>query len=343
MRKIILTIDYELFLGEKTGSVRECMIEPTKRLAYILDKNHSKMTVFWDILHYYRLLQLEKRFLELKQDRLLIEEQISNLVIRGHDIQLHLHPHWLDASYNDGKWNFKYDRFKLHSLSNENKIDDINSIVGCVSISKKIMENLVRKVNPEYKVQAFRAGGYLVEPFDKIKDALFLNEIKIDSSVCPGSVNSNTFYSFDFRSYPNIFKYNFESTPKNVVASGGFTEIPITTIKIPAIINFFFKLFKKYKYVNIENERKGTGTGEYSYSNVRTFSSKLISLTQAKFAQLTTDSNFRERFHYLFKRVTDYSTMIIHPKLLNTHTLGILDDYISTNKIRFLSIKDFLS
>ena len=66
MKKIVLTIDYELFLGEKTGNVKNCMIEPTEKLASILEKNSSRMTVFWDILHYYRLLELEKSFSELR-------------------------------------------------------------------------------------------------------------------------------------------------------------------------------------------------------------------------------------------------------------------------------------
>ena len=117
MKEIILTIDYELFLGKETGSVKECMIEPTEKLALILEKNGSKMTVFWDILHYYRLLELENNYSELKQDRILIEEQILDLARRGHDIQLHLHPHWLDAKYENSKWNFNYERFKLHNLS----------------------------------------------------------------------------------------------------------------------------------------------------------------------------------------------------------------------------------
>ena len=139
MKEIVLTIDYELFLGKETGTVRECMIEPTKKLASILDKNESKMTIFWDILHYYRLLELEKIYSELSQDRLLIEEQILDLARRGHDIQLHLHPFWFDAKYENSKWNFNYTRFKLHSLSHENNPNDINTIIGCFSISKRLM------------------------------------------------------------------------------------------------------------------------------------------------------------------------------------------------------------
>src|ERR1035437_8742803 len=126
MKEIILTIDYELFLGEKTGTVKKCMIEPTAKLISFLKKNNSKMTVFWDILHYYLLLQYEKNFPELKDDRLLIEKQILDLAKNGHDIQLHLHPHWLDAQYENGRWIFQYGRFRLNKLKNEDKKDDIN-------------------------------------------------------------------------------------------------------------------------------------------------------------------------------------------------------------------------
>ena len=59
--------------------------------------------------------------------------------------------------------------------------------------------------------------------------------------------------------------------------------------------------------------------------------------------QLTTDSNFRERFNYLFKKSPEYSTMILHSKLLNNHTIEIIKEYISRNKVRFISIRDYLN
>jgi hypothetical protein len=340
-KDIILTIDYELFLGESTGKVKETMIEPTQKLLSILEKNDSRMTVFWDILHYYRLLELEENFSELNQDRLLIEEQILDLAKKGHDIQLHLHSHWLDAQYENNKWIFSYDRFKLHNLSAENDPEDINTISGCVKITKKLMEDLIRSVNPEYKVTTFRAGGYLIEPFSKLKDALAANEIKIDSSVCPDLVNDNELFSFNFKSYPNKQNYNFELSPKDIINTGSFTEIPITTVKIPALINIYFSFIRRMKYPDLESERKGSGTGDYFKSNRYTDLMKLISLLRPSVRQLTTDSCFKERCSYKLKKIPDYSNMILHPKLLNCHTLGILDDYVSTNKVCFISIKDF--
>jgi len=342
-KDIILTIDYEIFLGKNTGTVQNCMIEPTKKLASVLENDGSKMTVFWDILHYYRLLELENNFKELRKDRILIEEQILDLARKGHDIQLHLHPHWLDAEYVDCKWKFNYDRFKLHSLWNENNPSDINTIIGCISISKKLIEGLISTVNSSYKTTTFRAGGYLIEPFSEIMNALLKNDIKIDCSVSPNLFYNNRIFSFDFRSYPNSTKYRFESSPKDIEANGSFLEIPITTIRIPSFYNAFFTLLRIIKYPQLENEREGSGVGEYYVSRRFVYIKKLISVFLPSLYQLTTDNNYRERFSYILKKAPNYSTMILHPKLLNTHTLRILDEYVKEKRIRFISVQDFLT
>jgi len=203
------------------------------------------------------------------------------------------------------------------------------------------MEDLIRRVDPNYQVTTFRAGGYLIEPFNKIKDAFDENDIRIDSSVCPDIFNDYGIFSFDFCFYPNKLKYNFEYTPKDIAQEGCFVEVPITTVKIPAYINIFLTLIRIIKYRNIESERKGSGVGEYFGPN-RPFYRKLFSLLKPRINQLTTDSNFKERFSYVFKKVPEYSKMIIHPKLLNSHTIELLDDYVSTNKIRFISIQNLL-
>ncbi|HSW54547.1 MAG TPA: glycosyltransferase [Ignavibacteriaceae bacterium] len=342
VKEIILTIDYELFLGKETGNVKDVIIEPTQKILSILEKNDSRMTVFWDILHFYRLLGLEKNHPALKEDRLLIENQILDLASKGHDIQLHLHPHWLDAKYENNRWIFNYQRFKLHNLSIENKKDDINTIAGCICIAKALMENIIRKVKPDYKVTTFRAGGYLIEPFDKLRNVLLSNGIRTDSSVCPNLENDNGVFSFNFNSYPVKQYYYFENTPKEITGLGSFIEIPVTTLKIPAFINIYFTFLRKLKYPSLESERKGRGVGEYFKDVKPSYLKRIISLTHSRFRQFSTDSSFNELFTYEYNRVPLYSTMILHPKLLNSHTLRILDDYVSTNKVCFISIKDFI-
>lgn len=343
MKTFILTIDYEIFLGSQTGTVEKCMIEPTNKLAEILDINNSKMTVFWDILHYYRLSELENEHPELKKDRKLIDEQISFLISKGHDIQLHLHPHWIDAVFAHGKWKFKYERFNLHALSEENNPEKIETITGCVTISKELMEREIRKHDPEYKVTTFRAGGYLIEPFIKLRRAFEDNSIYLDSSVLPGMYYDNLINGYDFRNYTDHNSYRFINSPSEFTKEGKFTEIPITTVSIPVHKNLLYTLIRRLKYPDLESGRIGTGSAESvdgrKKSKLKQF---ILLLTKSKKTVFTTDGNFIEKFDYMYQKVKNKSTMILHPKLLNQHTLDILRDKVTDNDIKFISINSFL-
>ena len=62
IKKILLTIDYEIHFGSKTGTVKERMIDPTKRLMNLCDRFDCTMTIFWDILHYYKLREFETKY-----------------------------------------------------------------------------------------------------------------------------------------------------------------------------------------------------------------------------------------------------------------------------------------
>lgn len=343
MKTFILTIDYELFLGSRTGSVEKCMVEPAYKLAEILDTNNSKMTVFWDILHYYRLTELQNDYPEIKNDKKLIDEQISFLISKGHDVQLHLHPHWLDAAYKEGKWKFIYDRFNLHALSEEENVGKIDTILGCITISKQLMERVISKYSPGYNVTAFRAGGYLIEPFLKLKKAFEQNNIFVDSSVLSGLSYDNPVNKYDFRNYPDKNYYRFENGPSQFSIKGKFAELPITTLSIPIYKNLFFTLIRRLKYPDLESGRLGTGSEESANKGKKSNLKKILEiLTKPKHTAFTTDGNFAERFNYMIQKVNNNSTMILHPKLLNHHTLSLIKDKLANNNIKFISINNYL-
>lgn len=51
-------------------------------------------------------------------------------------------------------------------------------VEGC-----EILHLLARSVEPDYKIVAFRAGGWAVQPFSLLKKAFLSADIRIDSSV----------------------------------------------------------------------------------------------------------------------------------------------------------------
>ena len=342
MKKIILTIDYELFLGSVTGDVNSCMVEPTRKLDTLLSTNGSKMTIFWDILHYYKLMEYQNLFPKLKNDVQIIEKHILFLAREGHDIQLHLHPHWLDAVYKDGKWNFNYMRYKLQNLSESDNQNDINTIIGCLNISKNILENLIKTVNPEYRVTTLRTGGYLIEPFSKLREALMKLNILVDTSICPDLINENEIFSYNFLKYPKLNSYKFSDEPKNINEKGRFIEVPIKTVVIPIHLYLCYTFLRHTKYKNLKKELKGSGAGSTTQHKKNIYMKFLELLFKRKVSQFTTDGNFKEIIYYMINHVDENSTMILHPKLLNEHTISLITALTQTNKVKFISLKNYL-
>ena len=76
MRKILITLDYELFFL-KSGSIGKCIIEPTERLLSILDKENIKASFFVDSGYILKLKEYMQSFNVLKKDYDLINQQIN--------------------------------------------------------------------------------------------------------------------------------------------------------------------------------------------------------------------------------------------------------------------------
>ena len=127
---------------------------------------------------------------ELKQYHSALEKQardfkshVQHLLRLGHDIKLHLHPHWLGAVYlqKENRWRFSYERYSLHDLEDSN--GGVETIGGIIRISEEFLLDICREVDSEHDIMAFRSGGYFVKPFSYIKKALEVNGINIDPSV----------------------------------------------------------------------------------------------------------------------------------------------------------------
>ena len=153
MKKVILSFDYELFFGERSGTVDNSIIRPTELLLNKLDKINGKATFFVD---YLMIKYLEAQPKTTKEARK-ITTQLQEIVQQGHRIELHIHPHWIDACYNgDGTWDFKdFTHYSLNSLP-EDTVSDLFT-EGCEMLNK-----IAGTVDPSYKVVAscgFRYKG----------------------------------------------------------------------------------------------------------------------------------------------------------------------------------------
>lgn len=218
-KTIHFTFDYELFFGVKSGSVINSIIRPTKMILDTFEKYNSKATFFVD---YLMILKMQVASESTKKDANLIIDQLLEIIKKNHKIELHIHPHWEDAKFIDGKWDFSnMKRYRLHSF---NKSQILNFFIE----GKDFLEKICRQVKKDYKIKSFRAGGWCIQPFSSLKEAFHRANLKIDSSVSHGAISNSKYLKFDYSSSPNKESYFFENDVTVENKSGSFIELPIS-------------------------------------------------------------------------------------------------------------------
>ncbi|HLD44328.1 MAG TPA: polysaccharide deacetylase family protein [bacterium] len=223
MNQIVLTFDYELFLGAHSGTAQKCLLEPTSAILQIL-KEHNATGIFF-IDASYLLHLVAQRHPDFEK----VRAQIIEMAKAGHDFGLHLHPQWLDAvPLNGNEWTFKtHERYRLQSLGERER-------GALIASGKEMIEEIVQQVCPAYKVQAFRAGGWCVQPFQELKNHMLSQGLHYDFSVRPGIANNdNEQAAYDFTKAPQEKDYwRFENDPCLPQELGKFFEVPMTSVKI---------------------------------------------------------------------------------------------------------------
>ncbi len=229
---IYITLDYELFFGN-SGTPEKCIIEPTERLISIVDKFNFKCVFFVDSGYLIKLRKYSQQYPKLENDYKAVSNQIKKLSDKGHDVQLHIHPHWEDTVYDGNQWNFDTTRYRLDSFS-ENEIIDI------FGRYKGILEEITGK-----QVFAYRAGGWCIQPFSKLKKAFKEYNINVDSTVFYKGKNTTKTQWFDFTEAKDEDYWNFEDNPCISDKKGSFLELPIASYKVSPWFFWRFALTKK--------------------------------------------------------------------------------------------------
>ncbi|MEE9270747.1 MAG: hypothetical protein V3V49_10860 [Candidatus Krumholzibacteria bacterium] len=196
MLTICPTADYEIYLGKNHLPVEEVLFEPTRKLLEVWAEFDIEATLFPDICSVWR-----HRELSVPGYADVFEAQIKQAAAAGHDVQLHLHPEWRLAEYEDESWRFKPQTHALHDLGfTEN---DPAGARALIRRGKAYLEDLLSGDNPEYRCVAFRAGGWLLQPEAELVAALLAEGIRADTTVTPGLRMLRTDYTVDFREVPD--------------------------------------------------------------------------------------------------------------------------------------------
>jgi hypothetical protein len=314
--KIYITLDYEIYFGEHHGTVEKCIIYPTSELIRIAEKNDVRFVFFVDSGFILKLDEYRKKFPQLQKDHKSITEQVKYLSDTGHDVQLHIHPHWEDSYYNGDRWIIDVKRYKLNDF-NDADVADI------VQRYKRVLKDITGK-----DTFAFRAGGWCLQPFSKLEKAFKDNGITLDSSVFRNGYFSSEQYSYDFRNAPDKDIYRFENDVLVEKSDGSFTEVPISPIKNSPL--FFWRLFllgRKDPYLH-----KPLGDGQampapgYRKKLLTRFTNNPVSIDGYNSHLLT------KALRILQSEKRKNMVVIGHPKALSRYSIQKLDAFISANK-----------
>jgi hypothetical protein len=314
--KIYITLDYEIYFGENHGSVEKCIIYPTSELIRISEKHNVRFVFFVDAGFILKLNEFRTRFPKLEKDYQAITTQVKYLSETGHDVQLHIHPHWEDSYFNGDRWIIDIKRYKLADF-NEEQINDI------VVRYKKVLTDLTGK-----KIFAFRAGGWCLQPFHKLKKAFLENQISLDSSVFRNGYFKSEHYSYDFRNAPPKDIYKFDDDPNLENPNGHFTEIPISPIRNSPI--FFWTLF----LLGRKNPHLHKPLGDGQAMPAPGYRKKLLTkFTDNPVSIDGYNSHLLQRSHNeLRKKNLEHMVVIGHPKALSRYSILKLEEFIVKNK-----------
>ncbi len=175
MLKVIFTLDYEIH-GNGEGSPYELMIEPTQRLLQLFDRYGAKLTIMADIAEILKSKEYAARHETDDYNYGGIVSQLQNAVARGHDVQLHIHSSYFNATFDGRRWVQDWSEYNFAGLS-------LDRMRMMVKQGKEFLESMLRPANPNYRCIAFRAANWSVNPARNVIKALLDNDVKIDTSI----------------------------------------------------------------------------------------------------------------------------------------------------------------
>ncbi len=257
---LVLTNDWELF-GDGSGDYFEIQHNPTLELLELLKEEGVKITLMAEVHQQLKHIQFSVQYPELNRIVDSWEKAILRTIELGNDVQMHIHPQWLDAKFNNSKWILDMNKSPISSLS-EKEFREL------ISNAKSYLVNLIKAKKSDYQCLAFRAGNYLIQPSEKAVKILLEAGFKVDTSVTKelyskGNYDYRNAYSNFIPWYANPDDINLVSQHKNTLIEFPIYSIknfgsPILRKKLPIIyhkIKYCLKLDKNHIIWQNEKEK----------------------------------------------------------------------------------------
>ena len=323
-KQLLITFDYELFLGEKSGSVLKCLLEPTYNIQSVLAKHKVRAVFFVDTTYLYRLEEMAKIHPVASSDFDKILLQLKSLAQDGHYLYHHLHPHWLDATYlkDTNHWDCSnHSRFTLSHL----ELDEITRIVS-------YSDQLLRSLYPTNKCPeflGFRAGGLYSQPFDRLTFLFKAKNIKYDFSVLKGAFSNQHTFSFDYADSLKIKQavYRFEENNTCANPKGYFVEFSMNHFTM----HFFQRILNSIYYRLNAKKSNWQQYGDGSSSGNKICHNQKDYIARETFS-IELMNRIKSLYYFSYLKKHSILHLISHPKLISEQSLESFDLFLKSCK-----------
>jgi hypothetical protein len=188
--QLILVDDWEL-RGDGSGDMRTIQFATLRRLLEIYERHGLRASINAEVMQQLNHLAFGAQCPSLAALASEWEEIVQSIVARGHDVQLHLHTQWWNARFADGRWVLPSN----WSIAKHTRAD----VREMIQRGKAYLEQLVRKVRPDYRCVSFRAGSWSIAPSDHALSVLAEEGIVLDVSMVNGIAYANEKVELDYR------------------------------------------------------------------------------------------------------------------------------------------------
>src|SRR5438105_8308253 len=152
------------------------MVEPTGRLLRLFDEYGARLTIMADIGEILKF----KEYAETrgKDDYHFVEirTQLQEAVRTRHDVQLHIHSSYFNATHDGRRWVQDWSEYNFAGLS-PRRMGEM------VERGKNFLESMLRPVRADYRCEVFRAANWSVSPSANVVRALVPNATRMGPSA----------------------------------------------------------------------------------------------------------------------------------------------------------------
>ena len=169
--------DWELS-GNGSGDLEQLQLRPMRELVRIYNTYGIRGSFNAEMMQQLTFRKFQDQHPELKALADAWDVHVQETYRQGHDIQLHIHPQWRGARYENGQWQLTAD----WSILNH----EPDAAYEMLAAGKEYLEKLLRPINPAYRCVSFRAGAWCIAPSKHMLNLLVKLGIVFDMSIVGG-------------------------------------------------------------------------------------------------------------------------------------------------------------